>query len=106
MERRLDELLLVKESANASGNGNQQGYSDASQRRQEMYNEAQALDVQVDLLSQEMVDLIERLNRSTDEKSSADGTVAKVEKILNEQYKTLHWGKPQSPSPRNTLSAS
>ena len=56
------------------------------------------LGAQVDLLSQEMVDLIERLNRSTEEKSSADDTVAKVEKILNEQYKTLHWGKLTQPS--------
>eukprot|EP01046_Picozoa_sp_COSAG06_P046734 COSAG06_NODE_6667_length_2834_cov_4.929068_2_plen_208_part_00 len=94
MERRLDELLLAKESAAAHSQqaGGQQGHSDASQRRQEMYNEAQALDVQVDLLSQEMVDLVDRLNRSTEEKSTADDTVAKVEKILNEQYKTLHWG--------------
>ena len=95
MERRLDDLLLAKESAAAHGQHNAgHGQSDASQRRQEMYNEAQALDVQVDLLSQEMVDLVDRLNRSTEQKSTADDTVAKVEKILNEQYKTLHWGTP------------
>lgn len=56
-----------------------------------MYREAQELDVQVDKLSREMVDLVERLNRSTEEKSTADDTVAKVERILNEQYKTMHW---------------
>ena len=60
-------------------------------RRGEMYREAQELDVQVDKLSREMVDLVERLNRSTEEKSTADDTVAKVERILNEQYKTMHW---------------
>jgi chromosome segregation ATPase len=103
MERRLDELLLAKESAAAHSQQMGQGQTDASQRRQEMYNEAQALDVQVDMLSQEMVDLVERLNRSTEQKTTADDTVAKVEKILNEQYKTLHWG---TPCPREPMIAS
>ena len=106
MERRLDELLLAKESAAAHGRQMGQGQTDVSQRRKEMYEQAQALDVQVDMLSQEMVDLVERLNRSTEQKSTADDTVAKVEKILNEQYKTLHWGTPSRREPclhQNTL---
>ena len=126
MERKLDELLLAKESTAhatqgqgpaAAGKGGENEATTRSAppvaletacnlphdaidnllrslvfgRRGEMYREAQELDVQVDKLSREMVDLVERLNRSTEEKSTADDTVAKVERILNEQYKTMHW---------------
>ena len=50
-----------------------------------------------------MVDIVERLNRSTEEQSTSDATVTKVEAILNEHYKTLQWVESESESLRSGL---
>eukprot|EP01047_Picozoa_sp_COSAG01_P037526 COSAG01_NODE_2987_length_6750_cov_7.311382_6_plen_193_part_00 len=103
MEKKLDEMLLQKESA--AQQAQLPKASDATSRRGEMYEEALALDRQVDTMSRQMVDIVERLNRSTAEQSTADSTVSKVEAILNEHYKTLQWVEGESESLRMKLSS-
>ncbi len=51
----------------------------------------------------QVVDIVERLNRSTQEQSTADSTVSKVEAILNEHYKTLQWVEAESDCLRRGL---
>lgn len=101
LEKELDDQLRKQDNAQQPG---QLQSTDAAARRDQMFDEAMALDRRVDNLTRQMVDVVERLNASAGP-STTDASVRKVEAILNEQYKTLQWVEAESESLRQAVSA-